>query len=334
MKKQLWIEIAVLSLVFTVGLPFCAAQSAEPATKVGAAADTTGSAKRVAYVLGPDDQISIHVVGDEDISDKPMRIGMDGFITLPEAGRIHAAGLTVEQLQSELTAKLRIYIKEPEVSVNVMEMHSQPVSVIGSVASPGIQQLQGRKTLIEMLAQAGGLKPDAGYRLKITRMLKWGPIPLPGAHDDPTGQYSVAEVGVRGIMEANDPAENILIMPNDIISVPRAEMVYVVGDVTKPGSIILGDQKTMSVLQALSIASGLSKYAKPTDARIMRVVPNSSTRVEIPVDLKKILNSKSKDITMQAEDILFIPNSLKKEVSLTALQAMVGGLGAIIYRVP
>jgi polysaccharide export outer membrane protein len=287
------------------------------------------------YTLRADDQITIHALDAEEISDKPVRIATNGTVELPYIGRVRAAGLTVEQLEEELNTRLKVYIKDPQVSVTIGEMHSQPVSILGSVAIPGVHQLQGKKTLIEMLSAAGGTRPDAGYRVKITRSLEWGPIPLPGAVTDASGQFSVAELNVRDIMEARNPAENILVMPNDVISVPRAEMVFVIGDVNRQGSIVLGDEKTVSLLQSLSIAGGLAKTAKATEARIMRVQPGSADRFEIAVNLKAMLAGKVGDLRLQANDILFVPNSLRKDLAYKTLDAMAGtGITSVIYRVP
>src|ERR1051326_6454260 len=96
---------------------------------------------RSTYLLGPDDQITIHALDAEELNDKPVRIDMSGHIRLPLAGRIQASGLTVEQLEAAIAASLKKYINAPEVSVSVVESRSQPVSVIGSVKTPGVQQL-------------------------------------------------------------------------------------------------------------------------------------------------------------------------------------------------
>ena len=114
------------------------------------------------YVLGPDDQITLLASDAEEISGKPMRIDMKGNLNLPLAGRVHAAGLTAEQLEAELEGKLKRYVKDPDVVVSITEFRSQPISVLGAVAKPGIHQLEGRKTLFEVLSLAGGLRDDAG----------------------------------------------------------------------------------------------------------------------------------------------------------------------------
>jgi polysaccharide export outer membrane protein len=287
------------------------------------------------YVLGAGDLVIIHAPLAEDISEKPIRISTNGDISLPLVGRIRAAGMTVEELEGELANRLKVYIKKPDVSVSVTEMRSQPVSVIGQVYAPGVHQLEGSKTLVEMLSVAGGLKDDASYSAQITRQVEWGRIPLANAKMDPTGQFSIAEVPLRDIFTAMNPGDNILIMPNDIINVPRAQMVFVIGDVNRPGSIVLGGQKAVTVIQAIAIAAGPGKTAKSTKAKILRLSPGSASRVELPVNLKALLAGKAGDIAMQPEDILFVPTSLPKDIGYRTIEALAGtGATSIIYRVP
>ena len=194
---------------------------------------------RSSYILGPDDQITIRAATAEEIAAEPIRIDMSGFIRVPMAGRLRAAGLTVEQLEAELAGRLKNYIWDPDVTVGITEFRSQPVSVIGAVKNPGVHQLQGHKTLVEVLSLAGGLDAAAGPKVKITRRLEWGHIPLKNAVADPTGQFAVAEVSLKAILDAKNPGENIVMRPNDVVSVPRAEMVYVAGQVQKAGGFTL-----------------------------------------------------------------------------------------------
>jgi polysaccharide biosynthesis/export protein len=284
------------------------------------------------YILGAGDQISIHVVNFEEINDKSVPIDLSGAIRLPMVGRIPVSGLTIEQVASEISKRLETYVKHPDVSVSVTEFRSQPVSVIGAVKNPGVQQVQGQKTLLEMLSAAGGLdNTTAGSILKITRRLEWGSIPLPSAVDDPTKQFSIAQVSVKSLVEAKTPEENILVKPYDVISVPRGETVYVIGEVLKAGSYLLNDSEQVTVLQALSMAGGCDRMSQPQHARILRRVPGAS-RIEIPVDLRKILDGKNEDIRMQAEDILFVPNSIPKRAAVRAIEAAIQMGGLAIYR--
>ena len=283
-----------------------------------------------AYALGADDQVVIRALDVEEIDNKPVRISMGGNIDLPLVGRIHAAGQTLDQLKAEIETRLKKYLNAPEVSVSVLEMQSQPVSVLGAVQTPGVHQLQGQKTLFEVLSLAGGLRSDAGNMVKITRRLEWGRIPLPTATDN--GEFSVAAVSVKSIMAATKPEENITIRPNDVISVPLAEIIYVIGAVKKSGGFVLGENESLSTLQVLSLAEGLELTAAPQNARIMRVIENTNNRAEIPVDLKKVLAGKGSDMPLKADDILFIPNSATKNAALRSLEAAVQiGTGIAIY---
>jgi polysaccharide export outer membrane protein len=297
------------------------------------AAPRTGDQFRSAYVLGAADQMTVRVIGVEEFNDKPVGIDVDGTIKLPLVGRVRAAGLTIEQLEAEITESLKNYVRQPEVVVAVAEFRSQPVSVIGSVRSPGVHQLQGSKTLVEVLSLAGGLAEDAGYSVKITRRLEWGPIPLADASDDSPKGFSVAEVSLRGILEATKPEENILIKPNDVISVPRAEMVYVTGQVHRSGGFVLNGRQTMTVLQALSLAGGMDVASSPQHSRILRAARDSSERAEVRIDLKKIMDGKANDVPLQPDDILFIPSSVPKKAAIRAIEAAIQvGTGVAIFR--
>ena len=153
------------------------------------------------YVLGPDDQIVIRVFEGLDLSEKPILIGTNGDITVPLIGRVKAGGLTVEQLETELTNRLKKYIWDPQVFVTVGEFRSHPVSVLGAVNSPGVIQLRGEKTLYEVLAMAGGPRDTAGSTITVTRLLSNGEIPLAGATTDLARKFSSAELSVREILD-------------------------------------------------------------------------------------------------------------------------------------
>jgi polysaccharide export outer membrane protein len=290
---------------------------------------------RSTYLLGPDDQLEISGPELTDMSNKPVRIDGEGDIMVPLAGSVHVAGMTVQQTEQELNKALSKYIRHPQVVVNVAEVRSQPVSVLGAVNSPGVHQVQGHKTVLEMLALAGGIRQDAGYSIRITRQLEWGCIPLPGAQLDASSKFSVAEVNLRKIMDAKTPEENIQIFPHDVISVPKAEMVYVIGEVHRSGGFVLGEHRSISVLQALSLAEGLNTGADPRHAKILRLKPEADQRVEVPVDVKDALNGKKPDMPLQGEDILFIPGSTGKKAALRGLEAAIQtGTGLAIWRMP
>jgi len=278
---------------------------------------------RITYLLGPDDTVTIHAVNAPDLSEKPFRVDAGGEIKMPMIGRVHAGGLTLDQLETEIATRLKVYLVEPEVTAGITEFRSQPVSVVGSVATPGVHQLEGQKTLVEMLAIAGGLRPDAGPTVKIARRLEFGRIPLPGAADDLTHQYSLAEVNLKSVMEARNPEYNIPIRPHDVISVPHAEVVYVIGEVTHAGALPLNEGDSLSVLEAVSSSGGMLHTAAISHARILRPVPGQQKRNEVAVDLKKIMAGQSEDIPLLAGDVLVVPGSTGKHAVYRALEAAI-----------
>src|ERR1019366_9542686 len=295
MKSIVQASLAVF-VMLTLAVVYAAAQ--QPAV--------TATQTESGYVLGPNDEIMIRGIEAPEISDKPDKpdkpvlIGTNGNITVPMIGRVKAGGLTVEQLESELTTRLKVFIREPQISVTVTEFRSQPVSVFGAVAKPGVVQLRGRQTLYEVLSMAGGPRDNAGSILTITRPRQSGEIPLPSTKVDPTGQFSSVELNVQEILEGRNPAANIEIKPNDIISVSEASsnMIYVVGDVQHAGAFTLGGQRNVSVLRAVSLAGGLGRTAKPDKARIVRDVAGEPKLREIAVNIQQMLSGKTKDVEL------------------------------------
>jgi len=274
---------------------------------------------RSSYVLGADDQISIWVLESEEFTGKVFRVGSE--VNLPLVGRVPAAGLTIEKFEDVLRGRLSKYIRQPEVVVNMVDFRSQPVSVIGAVNTPGIYQLRGRKTLIEVLSMAGGLSGDAGSAVKITRRREEGAIPLATSSED--GDFHVAEVPLKNIMDAGNPERNIEIRTNDVLSVPAAKMVYVIGNVEKGGGFPLHEKDTVSVLEAISMAGGMSRASSPSGAKILRPLLGGPKRAELPVDVSRILEGKASDVPLLPDDILFIPSSVAKSSMAAALGALI-----------
>ena len=271
-----WVAVASLAcLIILAG-----AQGQAPLLRLDQPKPKCDGQARSTYLLGPDDQLEISEPELAELApaNKPIRIDGDGDIQVPLAGRVHVSGLTVQQAEEKLDQVLRAYVLRPQVAVNVAEVHSQPVSILGQVNKPGVYQVQGHKTLLEMLALAGGLQADAGYSIRITRELDWGCIPLPKAQLDASGQFSVAEVDLKKILE--DPEENIQIYPHDVVSVPKAEMVYVIGEVKRAGGFVLGEHQSISVLQALALAEGLSPLP-------MHGTPRSCGSSPMPLSAKR-----------------------------------------------
>lgn len=285
------------------------------------------------YILGPGDQLSIWALGAEEVGKSPVRIDPSGYVDLPLVGRLRAGGLTVQQFRDDLGTKLRTYVQSPQVAVTVTESRSQPVSVIGAVNKPGIHQLEGRKTLVDVIALAGGVKPEAGHTIRVTRRAERGAIPLPTAHPDASKKFSVVELNLGAVLESRNPELNITIEPHDVIAVAKGELVYVLGQVKKSGGFVLNERKSITALQALAYAEGLDRTAAPKQAKILRIVPGQAERAEIAVNLRAILDGKSQDVPMLADDILFVPNNSARQVGMAALSTAVQvGTGLIIWR--
>jgi polysaccharide export outer membrane protein len=284
------------------------------------------------YILGPEDQIIIRAFHAEEISDKPVQIGGDGYVSLALVGRVKAGGLSVSGLEQELTTRLQAYVRDPQVTVLVSEFRSQPVSVVGAVNNPGVVQLRGRRSLVEVVALAGGLRTEAGNTATITRELSKGRLPLPDAKDDPTGRFSIAHVNLHQVMDANNPQNNITIETNDVVMIPKAQLLYVVGEVQKPGGFVLNERDSVSVLQAVALAGGLTQLASAKRAKILHQDGTQNTRTEVATNVSKILNGQAPDIQLHADDILFVPNSASKSAGSKALQTAINMAGAAIWK--
>lgn len=303
------------------------------AFSTSAQAPNAGGGPPSGYILGPGDQISVIVEElPEEFANKTFRVDTNGELSLPLIGRIQASGLSIASLEEESKSRLDHILKDPQVTISLVNFGSEPISVLGAVNSPGVRQLEGHKTLFEVLSSAGGLRPDASYQVKITRDLKWGRIPLPQAQTDVSGRSSVASIKLSDIIDATNPTENIEILPGDTISVPRAELVYVIGSVVKSGGFALNEHSSISALQVLSLAEGLQKTAASDRARIMRSVPGSPNRLEIPINLKKLLDGKIADVRLEPNDILFVPNSGAKVAGQRTIDIVAGAAGAAIWR--
>jgi polysaccharide export outer membrane protein len=257
---------------------------------------------------------------------------------MPLIGRVKVAGLTIHDAEKQIAKQLEAFYFEPDVVLSVRVFRSQPVSVIGAVGTPGVHDVRGRRTLMEVLSQAGGLRADAGKTVKITRQNSQGALPIAGAQPS-SGNTTVAEVSISSLVAADNPLENILVLPNDVITVPKASMVYVVGEVKHAGGFSLGGRDSMSALQALALAEGMSLQAAPSHARILRMQGTNlgdrgtADRKEIMVDLRRVMNGKNPDVFLQPEDILFVPNSTAKKLTTRALEtALQVSTGILIFR--
>lgn len=286
------------------------------------------------YVLGPGDQIVVHIADVDDMPQGPIRIDPSGLIDLPLVGRIQAGGLTVNQLHDELADKMDKYVHQPDITINLSGMESRPVSVIGEVSNPGIHQLTGPTRLLDVVSLCGGLKSDAGPSLLVTRDARWGKLEGSDVKLDSATGATTESIPLDSLLKLKDPNENILMRPGDVISVPKGELIYVVGDVKKAGGFVLSQHRTMSVTEAVSLAEGLGPDSAAGSARILRPNPNGEgDHTLIPVNVNKIFEGKEPDVKLYADDILFVPHSGFKVGSRRAIEAAIGiTTGVLVYR--
>jgi len=307
--------------------------------------------------IGPDDLLNISIFEAPEMN-CTTRVSASGEISLQLLGAVHAGGLTPRELESVLQGLLRrTYMKDPHVGVFVQELQSHAVSVVGAVKTPGAFQIRGTKTAIEVLSMAGGLADDAGDTVLIMRGAGYaesgnatGSDPARAAAAPALPGYLVAKSGgshpaalendseiekinLKKLLESADSALNVPVRPGDIVKVPRAGIVYVVGEVQKPGGFVLQNNENISVLQALALAEGPTHTSAIRRARIIRTDPATGKRTEIPMNLGKIFSGKAPDTILQPKDIVFVPNSAAKNVlyrgSEAALQT---AAGVAIYR--
>jgi polysaccharide export outer membrane protein len=254
------------------------------------------------------------------------------MIGLALIGQVKAAGLTVDQLRGELESRYgHSYLQDPQVSVYVTDFRAQSVSVIGAVEKPGMYQLWAPRNLIEILSMAGGLAKrstaPAGRTLVITRKSGFGDIPVVDGMRLLTQEK--LEIEIRKLLYSQDAGLNIAIKPFDTISVLKADLIYVVGDVGKPAGIVLEDRDDLTVLQAVAMAEGVNRTASKNNAKIFRKTEDGG-KIEIPVKLGDILKGKAPDLTLVANDILFIPDNPRKIVTQRILDTTIATISGVI----
>lgn len=282
-------------------------------------------------VLGGGDEITLRDSEMEELNGKVFQVGEDGTVGLPIVGRLQVAGLTVAEFERSLNDQFKVYVKEPKTTVASVQYRSRPVSVIGAVTNPGVYQITAPRTLVQMLSVAGGLRADAGSWLVITRKdpRETGHPTQPDA-DFATGVTEI-RIPLAGLLNGADPRAGMYVVPNDVISVAKAEMVFVMGDVKKPGGFVLGDREQLSVIRALSLAEGLQGTAAPRRAKVLR--ESAGARSEIQVDIARILDGKGADLMLQPDDVLFVPTNTGKKIAMRSLDAAVqAAVGIAIWR--
>jgi polysaccharide export outer membrane protein len=301
-------------LCIVVGQPFLHAQQhwgdRDPTTAVAdahAAQAAAASDAPVEYLIGANDVVSVSVLHAPELT-VTARVTEKGDISLPLLGSVAAAGLTAGELEAALEERLgEKYIREPDVTVQITELQSQAVSVVGAVKRPGIFQVRGAKTLLEVLSLAEGVADDAGDSVIVLRK----------GSNSPAASF---EVPLRALLTSADAAVNVPIYPGDVVNVQTADVVYVVGEVKRPGAFAMRGNDRLTVLRALALGEGLLPSAKG-HALVLRT-NEGGKRVEMEVDLGDMLKGKQQDFALQAQDVLFVPKSGSKVVARAAIDAL------------
>jgi polysaccharide export outer membrane protein len=269
-------------------------------------------------LIGAGDLIEVSLYGMPDFK-TDVRVSSAGEISLPMLGTVAVGGLSVEQAGLVIERKLteKGLFNDPHVTVFEKEYATQGISVLGEVQKPGIYPLLGSRKLFDAISAAGGTTPKAGRYVLITR------------RDDP--QHSVRVPLLTGAPESME--NNVTVEPGDTILVSKAGVVYVVGDVRQPGGFVMENGKDITVLQAVALAQGVGPNAALNGAKLVRKTPEGPQ--EVPLALKKILAAKAPDPKLQADDIVFVPDSPGKGAFKRGVEAVVqAATGVAIWRVP
>lgn len=254
--------------------------------------------ERTDYRIGPKDLLDISVFGLEELN-KTVRVSEEGKITLPLLGEVIAEGLTKGELERELSRLLEEkYLKNPQVTVFIQEYQSKRVSVVGAVREPGPYELLGDQTIMQVISKAGGFTPEAGDEIIVVRQFNDG--------DSMSFKISIEELYYKGNSKLN-----ILLQPNDIINIPvdKAVKIYVYGQVRNPGVLDVRKSNIPTLLQAIAQAGGFSERASKSRVLIKRR-DKSGGEIEIKINVKDIIKGKKKDIQLQDNDVVIVPETI------------------------
>lgn len=293
-------------------IPAAIASTSPPSSaRPGDSFSTTITGARA--VLGPGDLLEISVFETPELTQR-VRVNSDRKIMLSLIGEISVDGMTSDTLQSTIRTKLitNHFVRDPQVSVFVAEYAGQTAYISGEVNRPGAYPLLRSHRLSDMIAVAGGLGTRAGNLITINH----------GAEASLPMQVDLNDTNVR----RRDPE----VVPGDSIMVGQNGIVYVLGDVTRPGGFLLDRRSTLSVVQAVALAEGMLPSASYRKAELIRATDGRN--LEIPIDLKAMLKAEIAAPQMQPGDILYIPTSLTRGLGRASLQTILStASGVAIY---
>ncbi len=277
------------------------------------------------YKIGPEDLLEITVFEEEKLN-KVVRVSSQGNISLPLIGALKVRGLTANELEKEIADLLaQKYLRDPHVSVFIREYRNQRISVMGAVEKPGVFDVTGQKTILDLLAMSGGLKEEAGPALFLIRP------PRPEGESTGEGKQEPGEQGVRtyvisleALLVKGDFTLNQSLSHGDMINIPVSGKIFVGGEVNKPGGVSLKGKK-ITVSQAIAMAEGLKPEAKGSEAKIFR--DSGTGRETLSVDIYAIQDGKNEDPYLKESDILVVPKSGTKAFLYTLRDTLKGLVG-------
>ena len=291
-----------------------------------------------AQPIGVEDLIAIQVYDAPELT-RTARVLADGTIRLPMLKKaIAVRGLLPIEIEGAIVAEIKQeqLLVDPFVSVSVLEYHSRPINVSGAVKIPTVFQAVGNVNLLEAIAKAGGLAPEAGGEIIITKPSE-GPAGATGdgRPNAESAQQTIRRVPVRALIEGTDPTANIKLTGGEEIRVPTVGTVVVSGNVRESGVFPVQESGSTTVLTAIAQAKGLGDF-QPKLAYIFRP-DEKGTRHEILVELKKIKERKSPDVVLFPKDLLYVPDNNRAKITQQTIQALVGvgstvTTGLIVYR--
>lgn len=242
-----------------------------------------GQALSKDYVIGPGDIVKVTVYDNEDLTSR-VRVNSDGKIVMPLIGAVEVNGMTIPEVTQKITGLLADgYLVNPQVNIFVEEYRSRKVVVLGQVRKPGLIELSGAISFLELLSKAGGLTNDAGDTATIKR----------GAGDD----KDVIFIDLNSLIEKGDLSQNKQILDGDTVNISKAGMCYVTGEVKNPGTYPCGEGTT--VLKIIALSGGFTGKASKSGVRIVRVINNE----------KKVIKNVALDTPLKQDDVIVVPES-------------------------
>lgn len=246
------------------------------------------------YRVGPGDVIEIRVFGEDDLG-RTVRVSGDGVVSYPLIGRVTVLNLTALEIADRVTQMLaKDFLVNPQVTVNIQQFISRQVQILGAVKAPGTYNLTGRTTVTALLARAGGISDQGGKTLLLVREGE-----KPGEFLPPS------RIDAYALLNRGDRSQDLEAKGGDVLFVPRANEVYVMGEVTQPGAVLY--QEGMTLLQAISKVGAFKPTAAPNRVQIIRRL-NGKEEI-LRIDAKKIQDGLERDQILQPEDLITVPKS-------------------------